>query len=302
MFNWVMFSQMAMIVFVPFILPESSRWLMTKGREEKLLTVLKRIAKLNKKQVPSNFEKGVKSICKKQIEINKSKPSHTYADLFRNPNLRKITILGIILWMMISLVFDTTVRNISNLNFNFYVSFMVATAMELPADLLSIVGMNWLGRRWSSCLPMLCCGVTMLACAWLSEDWKAQAALFMFGRVFATYAMNVGFQFTIEVMPTDLRGQGTALMNVMSMVSQMASPYIVYSAVLSEKAPFLIISVASVLGSIPGLFLPETADVNLPDSLKEIEEFGKTDKFFWMPLCGSSSRYKKSGSKNSEMV
>ena len=82
--------------------------------------------------------------------------------------MRRITILGILLWMVISLVFDTTVRNISNLNFNFYSSFMVATAMELPADLLSIVGMNWLGRRWSSCLPMLGCAVTMLACACLT--------------------------------------------------------------------------------------------------------------------------------------
>ena len=41
--------------------------------------------------------------------------------------------------------------------------------------------------------------------------------------------MNVGFQYTVEVMPTCLRGQGIALVNVMSMVSQMASPYIVYS-------------------------------------------------------------------------
>ena len=94
-------------------------------------------------------------------------------------------------------------------------------------------------------------------------------------------------------MPTDLRGQGTALVNVMSMVSQMASPYIVYSvglqfssssdlflififkSVLSEKAPFLIIGIIAILGSCPGLFLPETADVNLPDSLEEIEDFGK---------------------------
>ena len=70
--------------------------------------------------------------------------------------------------------------------------------------------------------------------------------MFMIGRFFATYAMNVGFQFTVEVlpvcsilhlqlvfmlqvMPTQLRGQGTALVNVMSMVAQMASPYIVYS-------------------------------------------------------------------------
>ena len=95
-------------------------------------------------------------------------------------------------------------------------------------------------------------------------------------------------------MPTQLRGQGTALVNVMSMVSQMASPYIVYSvrffavmslereqfiyqkAVLSEKAPFLIVSILSVLGAFPGLFLPETADVNLPDSLEEIEDFGRS--------------------------
>lgn len=94
-------------------------------------------------------------------------------------------------------------------------------------------------------------------------------------------------------MPTDLRGQGTALVNVMSMVSQMASPYIVYSvgfnfssssdlflififkSVLSEKAPFLIIGIIAILGSCPGLFLPETADVNLPDSLEEMKDFGK---------------------------
>jgi len=290
----VMFSQMVSVLLVPLILPESCRWLMTKGREEKLLQILRRIAKMNKRELPENFDKDVRSICKKQLEINSSKPSHTYADLFRHPNMRKITILGIILWMIISVVFDTTVRNISNLNFNFYMSFMLATLMELPADLLSIVGMNWLGRRWSSFIPMIGCAATMLACAWLSDSWQVQAGMFMLGRVFATYAMNLGFQFTVEVMPTDLRGQGTALMNVMSMVSQMASPYIVYSAVLSEKAPFLIIAFITVVGAFPGLYLPETADINLPDSLEEIEEFGKKDKFFWMPIFKSTPRYKES--------
>ena len=59
--------------------------------------------------------------------------------------------------------------------------------------------------------------------------------LFLVGRLFSTYAMNVGFQFTVEVMPTCLRGQGNALVNVMSMVSQMASPYIVYSVKTTEN-------------------------------------------------------------------
>jgi len=199
LFNWIMFGQMGMIVIVPFILPESCRWLMAKGEGEKMQKILKRIARMNRKEVPDHVYTEAINMCKKQVEINDNKPSYTYMDLFRNPNMRKITILAIILWMLISLVFDTTVRNISNLDFDFYVSFMVATSLELPADLCSIVGLNWLGRRWSSSISLFCCGVTMIVCAWLTDLWKAQAVMFMVGRFFATYAMNVGFQITVEV-------------------------------------------------------------------------------------------------------
>ena len=155
----------------------------------------------------------------------------------------RISLLSILLWMVTSCVFDTTVRNISNLNFEFYLSFMITSAMELPADLLSIVGITWLGRRWSASLSLLLCGLTMMVCAFVKgrkiksfhsfhlrlEFIVLQITAFLIGRIFANYAMNVGLQYTVEVMPTCLRGQGTALVNVMSMLSQMASPYIVYS-------------------------------------------------------------------------
>ena len=40
------------------------------------------------------------------------------------------------------------------------------------------------------------------------------------------------------------------------------------------------------------MFLPETADLKMPDSLEEIEEFGKDDVLFWMPICKSRRRFK----------
>ena len=49
----------------------------------------------------------------------------------------------------------------------------------------------------------------------------------------------------------------------------------VLQAVLSEKAPYLIIACLSILGSLPGLFLPETAGVKMPDTLEDIKQFGK---------------------------
>ena len=91
--------------------------------------------------------------------------NYTYLDLFKTPAMRRVSLLSILLFMVISCVFDTTVRNIANLNFEFYLSFMISVTMELPADLLSIVGINWFGRRWSSALCLLFCGLTMVVCA-----------------------------------------------------------------------------------------------------------------------------------------
>jgi len=114
--------------------------------------------------------------------------------------------------------------------------------------------------------------------------------------------MNTGFQFSVEVLPTTLRGQGMAVVHLMSMVSQVASPLIVYSSSLSEKAPWIIISLIAFVASIPGLFLPETAGVNLPDNLESMKTFGKNDRFFWMPLLGADSRQDRQKSSNKKKV
>ena len=46
---------------------------------------------------------------------------------------------------------------------------------------------------------MFAIGLTILPCAWLTDIPMAQAIFAMAGRFFATYAMNTGFQFSVEV-------------------------------------------------------------------------------------------------------
>jgi len=55
----------------------------------------------------------------------------------------------------------------------------------------------------------------------------------------------------------------------------------------------LIIAFLSILGSLPGLYLPETADRKMPETLEDMKEFGRHDRFSWMPICKSRSRFKK---------
>lgn len=76
-----------------------------------------------------------------------------------------MTILLILIWMAISLVFDGHVRNVGSLGLDLFLTFTVASATELPADtFLTIVLDRW-GRRWLSFSTMVFSGLFSLAAA-----------------------------------------------------------------------------------------------------------------------------------------
>ena len=50
------------------------------------------------------------------------------------------------------------------------------------------------------------------------------------------------------------------------------------------ELPFFILGLGSLLGAFLSLLLPETADVDLPDTLEEAEQFGRGQKFFHFPF------------------
>ena len=127
--------------------------------------------------------KAFSKLCKKD-EANQQ--SLSFIDLFRTPRLRQNTMLIIILWMAINLTCDGHVRNIENLDFSIYASFTITAFLELPADLLSIVGINHLGRRWSSAISLALSGVFMLPCAWIQGCWM----LNIYGLVLSSIGLN----------------------------------------------------------------------------------------------------------------
>ena len=50
----------------------------------------------------------------------------------------------------------------------------------------------------------------------------------------------------------------------------------IFQSVLSDKAPFLIISLLCILGAVPGLYLPETAEIKMPETLEDITDLGRS--------------------------
>lgn len=87
---------------------------------------------------------------------------YTVLDLFKYPRLRKITIVLILLWMIISLVFDGHVRNVETLGLDVFLTFTIASATEFPADTFLTMVLDVWGRRWLAAGSLVLSGIFSL--------------------------------------------------------------------------------------------------------------------------------------------
>ncbi len=209
----------------------------------------------------------------------------TTLDLFKPKRLRRNMFVMILLWLSMSGLFDAHVRNIVNLNYSIYATFTFSALLEFPADMLTIWGLDWIGRRWSASLAFLLSGVFSLACVFAFDSSVVVVAFSLMARFVITYGMNTGQQIIFELLPTELRGQGFAVVNFVGIAATMLSPLIVYSSeFVSPSSPFIILGVAGVLASMLPVMLPETAHEALADTVEQADAFGKDQGFFHVPI------------------
>ena len=109
------------------------------------------------------------------------------------------------------------------------------------------------------------------------------ATLAIMGRFCVNISYNIGLQYAAELLPTVVRAQGVALIHIMGYVASIVAPFVVYLAVISPALPLLILGILGIVGGGLSLFLPETLDKDLPQTLQDGEEFGKDQGIWDMP-------------------
>ncbi|XP_024871018.1 solute carrier family 22 member 3-like [Temnothorax curvispinosus] len=114
----------------------------------------------------------------------------------------------------------------------------------------------------------------------------AKLTMSVLSRFCLNMAANVGLQYAAELLPTPIRTQGVALIHIFGIVAHSVAPYVVDSAKVWDGLPMMIISVVSFAAATLVLFLPETLGRDLPQTLRQGEDFGKEQSFWTMPCCG----------------
>ncbi|CAH2236945.1 jg23393 [Pararge aegeria aegeria] len=267
----------------PWLVPESARWLLSQGKIDKAMVIMKKFERINKTKIPDKVLNEFTDATQKAIKESEAE-SKTYSvlDIFRTPRLRRNALLLIVIWMAISLVFDGHVRNVGSLGLDIFLTFTIATATEFPADTFLTVVLDRWGRRWLACGSMVVSGIFSLLATAVPVGGPS-ASLAILGRFAVNISYNIGLQYAAELLPTVVRAQGVALIHIMGYVASIVAPFVVYLGNISQDLPLLILGVLGIAGGFLCLLLPETMDTEMPQTLADGENFGKDQTFWDMP-------------------
>lgn len=285
--NWKLFAvvtsaPLALAILTPWLVPESARWLVAQGKVDKAVSILKKFERINKKNVDARVYQDFTESCVRMQEEEAANKSYSVLDLFKTPRLRKITLLLIVIWMAISLVFDGHVRNVGSLGLDLFFTFTVAAATELPADTFLTFTLDRWGRRWLACGSMVFSGVfSLLATTFPIGPYSATLA--MMGRFSVNISYNIGLQYAAELLPTVVRAQGVAFIHIMGYVASIVAPFVVYLSHISPSMPLIVLGIIGIFGGVLSLMLPETLGHDLPQTLVDGEEFGRGQKIWDFP-------------------
>lgn len=192
---------MLLAFLTPWIVPESARWLVSKGKTERAIVILKNFQKINKKVVDPQIYQDFSETCRRIQEEENSFRQYSVLDLFKTSRLRKITLLMVVIYMLISLVFDGYVRNIESMGLSPFLGFGLASATELPAACIVTLLLDRTGRRWLGFGTMCLSGLCSIIASFIPTGLATTIVIIM-GRFFVNFSFNIGMQYAAELLPT----------------------------------------------------------------------------------------------------
>ncbi|CAD5216167.1 unnamed protein product [Bursaphelenchus xylophilus] len=275
-------------------LPESPRWLIVNNRVEEAERYIRRacrdppfpfsLCKFNKSSLPCDLE------LVKHAEQRKWVRQDQRANIVHILKSRILCVRTLIInfvWISTALVYYGLVIALSDqsapgrvlFSGNFFVNNAIAGAIELPTLIFCVFLMKF-GRKRSQMVTLIAAALFIFAAmAAISKKNQMVALGFLLvGKIFIQGAFNILYIFTSELYPTVIRNSAVGFN---SMIARVGSGVASYIAILSDVTlaivPMMIFSTFSLVAGFVVLFLPETRDRPLPDTLQDAVTFLESD-------------------------
>uniref|UniRef100_A0A668AMQ1 Solute carrier family 22 member 5 n=1 Tax=Myripristis murdjan TaxID=586833 RepID=A0A668AMQ1_9TELE len=258
------------VVYIPlwWFIPESPRWLVSQGRVEEAEAILRDAARKNKVEAPPVIFK------ESELEALPPTKKYTILDVLKSSNIRCITLMSLLLWMAINIGYFGLSLNTSNLSGNPFMNCFLSATCEVPAYIVSTWLLKKCPRRALLSAFLITGGGVLLLIQFIPDTLHYVAlALEMFGKFGFTMAFSVVYIYTAEIYPTVLRNVGIGMCSSAARIGSITAPYVIYLGTYSKFLPYIVMGSLTIGSSVVNLFLPETLNKDLPETLEQMKGF-----------------------------
>lgn len=269
--NWRLLTSLISLLGFPFLLchwylVESPRWYLSKARPEEATEVLLWIAK------------GNGHTSKLDISLRPAPPSSQGVDtvgrLLSRKRLRGVTLILFYNWFVNGASYYGLTLAAGAMGTDIYTGTMLSGAVELPAVLLTYLSIENIGRRLSLAGFMTVSGVSCLAIQVLHGSSLGSHAiatsLALMGKMCIAASFKISYLLSGEIFATSIRNSAMGLVSGLARVGAILAPFIVMAGETLPGFQFLVFGALGVSGGILSLWLPETKDLPLPETVAEM--------------------------------
>ena len=261
-----------LLLLLVFCHPESPRWLLARGKVDRAVTILNRVASWNRKRKIISEEHLLKFLNSQSTVVTSTKPvaSSGLSSLFTSkfPTTRLNLFLMCFCWFSFGMAYFGLALHTPELGSNVFVVFFIGGLMDVPVIIVGPFLLNHCGRKPCMVGGLLLGSICLLATSLLSSTSQVIIVMAILGKMGVGMAFDTGYVWTSEMFPTVIRNSSLATCSSFARLGAIIAPLVVFT-----NMSLLVYGVVAMIGGLGSLWLqPETKDCSvLPDTLEEGE-------------------------------
>ncbi|KAM9075118.1 LOW QUALITY PROTEIN: solute carrier family 22 member 13 [Megaptera novaeangliae] len=245
-------------------LPETARWLPTRGRVEEAKQPIQRVASVNKRKLSPELLS--------QMVPEKTGPMGNALDLFRHPQLRTVTLILFYVCIPDSLEYFGLGLKVGDFGLDIYLQ-LIFREVEVLTRYSSIFLMERLGLKWSQLGTLVLGGVMCITIIFVPADVPVVGTVMaLVGKVVTAAGFTISYVYSAELFPTVIRQTGMGLVGIFSRIGGILTPLVILLGEYHTALPMLIYGSLPIGAGLLCALLPETRGQTLKDTIDDLEQ------------------------------
>ncbi|XP_045498927.1 organic cation transporter protein-like isoform X1 [Colias croceus] len=267
------------LLFISYIyfLPESIRWLLSKGKKEEALKIITKAAKMNKVTLSEEIMRQLTTVDEK-VKTEEKRPVEQglWMQVVKSPIIMSRLAICSWWWITCTFVFYGLAINSVSLAGDKYTNFMLVVSVEVIAVVTNALVLDRIGRKRTLLIAYMVCGVSCIAIAFVPKgmSWLV-TLLYLVGKIAITQAFSGIYMYTSELFPTHARHSLLGFCSMVGRVGSIVAPQMPLLAIYIDWLPSVLFGSTALMAAALMMTTPETLNVRLPDTILEAENIGK---------------------------